>query len=184
MQSLIELVEQFRRAANCDERERLVEEMVKLAAPLLRAWVARKCPPPVVEDVCQEVWAAIGNGLSRFRGETEAAFWAWCRIIVRRKCADSLRREPPSVPLPPEQIAWLIDLPAQREPELEFEGVTGPQELLEVVRNCGECFTLLWWLYIDGWSLGEVARELDITKDAVRMRRKRCLDELRRRLNR
>jgi RNA polymerase sigma-70 factor (ECF subfamily) len=71
--------------------------------------------PDRVDDVCQEVWAAVGRTVARFR--FEATPRGWLLSIARRKLVDAWRDDAPVVALEDS----LVDDPAISRPSARSE---------------------------------------------------------------
>jgi RNA polymerase sigma factor (sigma-70 family) len=179
MDDLIRLVRSYRLAAGLIERLRLAEQIFRLILPDLRVFVFSGLPPQVAEDALQEVLKAVATSMERFAGTTTKEFWAWCYGVARHKIHDQYRKQSSerTVFMSPDELLSVIEASAQVGPitpqnrlDLEYA-----MKLLTAAKP--ECSDLLWRHYVIGLDYAEMAEEMHLNSDAVRMRVKRCLDE-------
>lgn len=179
MDDLIKLVRSYRLASGLSERLRLAEQVFHLIVPDLRVFVFSSVPRQVGEDALQEVLKAVATGLKTFRGNTPKEFWAWCYRIARNKLNDQYRKQysDRTVPMPQDELRQILELSGQDAPltaqnRLDLEYV---MQLLQAAKP--ECSDLLWRHYVIGLDYAELAEEIDLKYDALRMKVSRCLDE-------
>jgi RNA polymerase sigma factor (sigma-70 family) len=83
------------------DREQYGEACAHLHAQLgrqLGRFVGSRRPPVPIEDMCQEIWAAVLKALPRFRFQSTARTWLFAiaerRIVDARRADRSAREEP------------------------------------------------------------------------------------------
>lgn len=137
-------------------------------------------------DVLQEVLFSVHPKLGDFRHTTKArAFRAWLWTITRRKIIDVYRSKGTAVTLPPE--VW--NLLQGSAPDDDKPGPTPQQaaehaELhrqLESIRAefAPHIWQACWRTAVDGEAAPNVATELGMTANAVRVAKHRVLSRLR-----
>ena len=77
--------------------------LYRAQSPRLLAYIRSIVGDADADDVAAETWAAIAQGLPRFRGD-EDGFRGWTSIIARHRALDHLRRRRPFLPMPPEKL--------------------------------------------------------------------------------
>ncbi len=169
------------KAANADAWERLVT----LYTPLVYRWCRREgLQPADTADVGQEVFQAVARKLPEFRldrpGDT---FRGWLRTITRHKVDDFRRkrgRHPELTggdgPERPER--------SRREPDEDGEAAEGVlllAQVLKLARREAEprTWAAFWATAVDGRPPADVAAELGMTENAVRLAKSRTLRKLR-----
>jgi RNA polymerase sigma-70 factor (ECF subfamily) len=158
-----------------------------LYRPLVQFWCRQAhCPAGEVEDVTQEVFAAVAAGLGGFRRDRPGdTFRGWLRGITRnqvllyfRRNQDRPRPEGGSDAL--ERLQDIADLPAG-SPEEEAEEVSLLyRRAVEQVRSEFEerTWQMFWRVVIDGRSPVALAEELGVSPAAVRQAKSRVLRRL------
>jgi DNA-directed RNA polymerase specialized sigma24 family protein len=174
---LIKLVCICRGATELHERVRFAEEIVVLVGPMLRRFVAARCAEAAVEDVLQEILAAIATGIVRFGGVSDLQFWGWCYGIAAHKVNDHLRRKssPPTVSLDVEDIRRAVEAAAAESPIAPGDLMDLEWAMKLLGRAKAPCVGYLTSHYIEGLAYREIARLHDSTVNAIRMQIKRCL---------
>ena len=174
---IIKLVNDYRKEKDVKERLSLVEKIYFKIKPILHGFISKIAPPRVAEDVLQDALEAVVTRMHAFRGKTEREFWSWCYRIARNKANDAHRRHFSSRldPIPPEELDQLVEASSRTEPlspgdKLDLEYA---MNLLE--KSKPECRTFLWKHFVLGWKFTEMAQELGLKSDAVRMKINRCL---------
>jgi RNA polymerase sigma factor (sigma-70 family) len=179
MDELIKLVRTYRLTAGLTERLQLAEEIFGLIEPDLRFFVFGTVPHHTAEDILQEVLKAVATGLDKFRGNTVKEFWAWCYQIARNKLSNQYRKQAGDKmqPMPPEELWQLVDASAQNAPmsAADKHDLDYAMKLLAAAKP--ECHEYLWKHFIFGLAYDEIAEELKLTYDGVRMKIGRCLGE-------
>ena len=174
---LVGLIKEFRTT----DLERRVEIASKILAEIdveLRLFIFGLITLVSQRDVFQETQIAIFTSLKTFKGNTRKQFLAWCRTIARRKASDERRKQ-----------GFIRMEPFPLEDGLEFvmepidpsEPLTADKKLdLEYALNLldkskPDCRELLWNYYVIGMDYDELAEQLALKYDGVRMRIVRCL---------
>jgi RNA polymerase sigma-70 factor (ECF subfamily) len=137
------------RARDAQAFETLVERYYPLMIRIARSYVRI---PAVAEEVVQDAWLAVLNGIDRFEGRSSLKTWILSILINRAKTES--QREARSVPL-----STLADEP---------EDVVEPERF----RSADDPFPGHWWAYPGNWrTLPEgrlLAREtLRVIEDAI-----------------
>lgn len=178
MSEVIKLVRTYRVTAGLAERLRLAEEIFRHIEPDLRFFVFSAIQPPVAKDVLQEVLKSITTSLKNFEGSSNEQFWAWCYRIARNRLNDQFRKQASDrlQPMPQDELRELVEASAQTAPL-----TAGDKHDLEYALNLltaskPECRDYLWKHYVFGLAYGEIAEELSLSYDNVRMKIGRCLD--------
>ena len=174
---LLQLAHVCRYATELHERLRFAEEIVVRVGPMLRAFLAARCPAAAVDDVLQETLVGVGRGAQRFRGRSDLQFWNWCYRIASHKLADHLRRKSarPTTSLDLEEIrraveAAVEDSPSQPGNRLDLE------EAMNLLRQSKPpCVGYLTLHFIQGLDYREIATIYGSTSNGIRMQIQRCL---------
>ncbi len=163
------------------------ERLVKLYSPLVQGWCRQAgIAEHAVADVTQEVFAAVASALGQFRlDQPETTFRSWMRGITRHKLVDLARdREEPAIGGTDAQIR-LQQVPAQAD---AFELSESPADVtglydraLRMVQHQveGRTWTAFWQATVECRATAEVAAELGITPNAVRLAKSHVLRRLR-----
>ena len=173
----MELLNDYRKEAGINERLLLVEKIYFKIKPDLSGFVFKNAHPSVAEEVLHETLRAIVTHLDGFRGRKEKQFWAWSYRIARRKAYDLFHRQFSNKvePMPPDELERLVTASARAKPlspadKLDLEYA---MNLLEKAKP--ECRKFLWKHFVLGWKFTEMAKELGLKSDAIRMKVNRCL---------
>ena len=179
MDELIKLVKTYRLTAGLAERLTLAEEIFRLIEPDLRFFVYGAIRPPAAEDVLQETVKAIVTGMEKFEGRHGQEFWAWCYRIARNKLNDHYRSQDIKrmQPMPPEELWQLVEASAQVAPLSAADRLDLAYAMKLLTASKPECYDYLWKHYVFGLAYGEIAEELKLNYDNVRMKIGRCLEE-------
>ncbi len=133
-------------------------------------------------DVCQNVFKNLATSIGRFsRDVSTGSLGAWIHTITRRKLADHFERLPPTVN-DAEDI--LNSLEAEREPTTNvrsFEFSVSALKAINFVKvEFSETSWLAFWkVTVEGMAPGDVAKELNISRNAVYLARSRIMSRLR-----
>jgi RNA polymerase sigma-70 factor, ECF subfamily len=150
-----------------------IEELVRIASPAALAAARRVTgDASLAEDATQEAFLRAFRALGRFR--PEASFRAWLRTIAVRCAIDVMRRRRPESPLPPE--------PAGVAEESRHEDSDLLRAALEALSPLER--EILLAREIEGVDDRTIARRLDMTVTAVRVRVHRARRRVRRRFDR
>ena len=163
------------------------ERLVVLYSPLVRHWCRQwGIAEHEVADVTQEVFAAVVSNLGQFRPDQPGTtFRGWMRGITRHKLLNVARaREEPAIGGTDAQIR-LQEVPA---PADEVELSESPADVTELYQRAlrlvqhqveDRTWTAFWRATVDSRTTAEVAAELGITPNAVRLAKSHVLRRLR-----
>lgn len=162
--------------------------LVGIYSPLVRHWCRRwGLQPADVEDLTQEVFAAVARHLGRFRKEQPAdTFRAWLRGITRNKLLEAARRHRDRPTATGGSDAWrlLEEIPVTDpadSPEDADQVSNLFHQVLGLIREEFEPRTwqAFWRVTVDEQAVADVAADLGISPNAVRVARCRVLRRLR-----
>jgi RNA polymerase sigma-70 factor (ECF subfamily) len=161
--------------------------LAALYRPLVRFWCRQAgCPGAEVEDVAQEVFAAVASGLSRFHHDRAGdTFRGWLRGITRNQVLLYFRRNQgrPQPEGGSDALGRLLDL---ADP-LAGSAADEVQEVSQLYRHAVEqvrdefeerTWEMFWRTVIDDVSPAALAEELSVTPAAVRQAKSRVLRRL------
>jgi RNA polymerase sigma-70 factor, ECF subfamily len=168
--------------------------MVQLYTPLVHHWCVKSGVRGAdAEDVAQEVLRAAASHMSDFRRDRPGdSFRAWLRGITRNMVLQHFRRggrHPQAAGgtdaqrrLQAVADQGAVDPPEEEDPVEELDALR--RRALELVRGEFEerTWQMFWRVTVDGHSTRDVAAELRISPDAVRMAKSRVLRRLRQEL--
>jgi RNA polymerase sigma factor (sigma-70 family) len=179
MDDLIKLVRTYRLTAGLAERLNLAEAIFRQIEPDLRLFVFSSVAPQTAEDVFQEVLKAVATGMGKFEGSTAKEFWGWCYRIARNKLNDHYRSKAAerAQPIPPEELWQLVDASAHDAPLSPADRLDLEYAMKLLTASKPECYDFLWKHFVFGLAYGEIAEELKLNYDNVRMKIGRCLEE-------
>jgi RNA polymerase sigma-70 factor, ECF subfamily len=150
-----------------------VEALVRTAAPAALAAARRVTgDASLAEDACQEAFLRAFRALGKFR--PEASFRAWLRTIAVRCAIDVMRRRRPESPLPPEPPGAPED---SRHEDADL--LRAALAALSPVER-----EILLARELEGVDDREIARRLDMSVTAVRVRIHRARRRVRHRFER
>jgi RNA polymerase sigma-70 factor (ECF subfamily) len=161
--------------------------LTTLYRPLVLFWCRQAhCPDAEVEDVIQEVFAAVAAGLGGFRHDRPGdSFRAWLRGISRNQVLLYFRRNQgrPQPEGGSDALGRLQELADPMPDSAEEEAREVSQwyrRAVEQVRGEFEDRTwhMFWRAVIDGRPTAAVAEELQVTAAAVRQAKSRVLRRL------
>jgi RNA polymerase sigma-70 factor, ECF subfamily len=163
--------------------------LIALYRPLVQFWCRQAgCPDAEVEDVAQEVFAAVAAGLGGFRRDRPGdSFRGWLRGITRNQVRMHFRRNQ-GRPRPAGGADALDRLHAPADPPSDAAGADEEarevrqwyRRAVEHVRGEFEDRTwhMFWRAVIDGRPTAAVAEELQTTPASVRQAKSRVLRRL------
>jgi RNA polymerase sigma-70 factor, ECF subfamily len=163
------------------------ERLVSLYSPLVHHWCRQwGIPEHEVADVTQEVFAAVASSLGQFRTDQPGTtFRSWMRGITRHKLLSLARaRVAPAVGGTDAQNR-LHEVPA---PAVEVELSENPADVTELYQRAlrlvqhqveNRTWTAFWKATVESRTTAEVAAELGITPNAVRLAKSHVLRRLR-----
>jgi RNA polymerase sigma-70 factor (ECF subfamily) len=133
--------------------------------------------PEEARDVAQEIFVRVYRHLDRCADAEH--FLPWLIRIARNACVDHLRRRkarPPASDVPAEDVMLASDAPT---PEDEWSAASRRQMVHTAIQTLGELSREMILLReIQGLSLDEIARTLDIPIGTVKSRCNRARLEL------
>lgn len=163
--------------------------LVQLYGPLVYQWCRRwELRPDDVADIFQEVFQAVAAQIASFRRERPGdSFRGWLWTIARHKIADHFRRQGrgPVAAGGSNALQRLLELPEPpAEPEPSATESSLVHRALENIRSEFEqrTWTMFWRATVDGHLTSDIAAELGVTPDAVRVAKSRILKRLRKEL--
>jgi RNA polymerase sigma-70 factor (ECF subfamily) len=163
------------------------ERLVGLYSPLVHHWCRQGgIAEHEIADVTQEVFAAVASSLAQFRSDQPGTtFRGWMRGITRHKLLNHARaRVAPAVGGTEAQIN-LQQIPA---PAAESELSESPAEVSELYQRAlrlvqhqveDRTWTAFWRATVESRATADVATELGITPNAVRLAKSHVLRRLR-----
>lgn len=158
------------------------ERFLVLFSPLLSRWGRRLGVPPAdTEDLLQEVFTILFRKLPEFRYDPSKSFRAWLWTVFHRQTLAWRKRQARNLPLTPEQIESLTSPDSILEAtEAEYRHVLHDRALHIVRADFPErTWEIFWRVTVEGRPGVEVAREFDVTPNAVYLARGRVLARLR-----
>jgi len=179
MESLIELIRQYRRAKTLEQELQIADKIIRWVSPKLKAFLLRACRrSSLAEDLLQETLIKIYKNLRRFRGRTTGKAMSWCYSIARNTLNNHFRTnkiEEHLEPFDTETLWKVLNASAEKEPlsPAERQDLQDAFALLEKAKP--PCRGYLWSHHIRGLDYEEIAQVYGLTYDAARMQLKRCL---------
>ena len=162
------------------------QRLVSLYSPLVHYWCrSRGVRPDDLQDLAQEVFAAVAAGLKNYRQDQPgASFRGWLRGIVGHKLQDYFRRKPAMGVGGSTAQLRLQEIPAQSDgtalSESDGEVARLYRRAVEQVRIQFEDRTwqAFWKVAMESRTPAEVAAELGISPTSVRQAKSRVLRRL------
>ena len=155
---------------------------VELYTPLVIRWVGDLgIDGPDRNDVVQEVFVVLLGKISSFQYDPAHSFRGWLRTVTINKSRDHLRRgqrrtEPQFV----ERIERASQNDAELLTEQQYRDYVARAAMNLMRSHFSETTWRACWLHVaEGQSAADVARELDISVNAVYLARGRVLKRLR-----
>lgn len=169
------------------------QRLADLYGPLIYRWCRSVgLKPEDAADVVQDVFRSVAGHLGRFRKERPGdSFRGWLWTIARNKMRDHFRRrkDRPQAAGGTDAQRQMLNWAAPDEPSASSAsesrlGRTPVQLALEAIRgDFGEnAWKAFWMTTIEQHSSQDVARELGMTANAVRLAKSRILKRLRQEL--
>jgi RNA polymerase sigma-70 factor (ECF subfamily) len=163
--------------------------LVHLYGPLVFQWCRRsQLRAEDAADISQEVFRTVAARIADFRRTRPGdSFRGWLWTITRYKIGDHLRRlqRQPAAAGGSEAHLRLLELPEQApEEDSPTETANLVHRALDLIRPEFEDRTwqAFWRATIEGHAPRDIAAELGVTPDAVRMAKSRVLRRLRQEL--
>jgi RNA polymerase sigma-70 factor, ECF subfamily len=162
------------------------QRLVSLYSPLVSYWCRRRGIPPVdVQDVVQEVFAAVAAGLRKFRlDQPGTTFRGWLRGIASHKLQDYHRRASARGEGGSTALARMQEVPSDRDAsdlsESDGEVANLYRRALEQVRCQFEerTWQAFWKVAMEDHTPADVAAELGLSVTSVRQAKSRVLRRL------
>jgi RNA polymerase sigma-70 factor (ECF subfamily) len=163
------------------------ERLVTLYSPLVHHWCRQwGIVQHEVADVTQEVFAAVALSLAQFRPDQQGTtFRSWMRGITRHKLLNlaTVRGEPAiggtDAQIQLQQVPAPADVVELSESPADVSGLY--QRALRLVQHQVEdrTWTAFWKATVESRTTAEVASELGMTPNAVRLAKSHVLRRLR-----
>lgn len=160
--------------------------LVQLYGPLVYQWCRRwHLGAEDVADVFQEVFQAVAVQIANFhRDRPGDTFRGWLWGITRHKVGDHFRKmgKQPTAAGGSDALQQLLELPTPPDDDPSTPAGDGVvQRTLEQLRTEFEPRTwqMFWRTAVEGHAPKDIAAELGVTPDAVRMAKSRVLRRLR-----
>jgi len=176
MDKLISQVREYRNARDTAEKMEVAGKIILRISDSITLFLISRASLQVA-DLRQTIFVAIVRGLDGFRGDSDVEFWAWCYQIARNTVGKHFAKKQSDilVSVEPEELARLIEASGAKE-SMQSEEKAMVDEALALLKGAKpECFSLLWNHFIIGSDIKEIAAELGLAYDAVRMKITRCL---------
>ena len=158
------------------------ERFVALFTPLLSRWGRRLGVPAAdTEDLLQEVFTTLFRKLPEFRYDPTKSFRAWLWTVFHRQTLAWRKQQACNLPLTVEQLEALASPDSILEAtEAEYRRVLHDR-VLQIVRADfpSPTWEIFWQVTVEGLTGVEVARQFDVTPNAVYLARGRVLARLR-----
>jgi RNA polymerase sigma-70 factor, ECF subfamily len=160
---------------------------VRLYGPLIYRWCRRaRLQQDDAADVAQEVFRTVAARINDFRCERPGdTFRGWLWTITRFKIGDHLRRleRQPHAAGGTDAHAAIENLPEQlpddEESAADFSALVHRAMELVKAEFAERTWQAFWRTAVEGQAPKDVAAELGVTPDAVRMAKSRVLRRLR-----
>ncbi len=155
---------------------------VKLYAPLVHQWVGIiGIQEPDRSDVSQDVFMVLLGKMSTFQYDPQKSFRGWLRTITLNKCRDLLRvRQSSNAKMALECIDRAADDDSELLTELEYRNHLANAALKLMREYFSENTWRACWEHVAlGRSAKDIAKELEMSENAVYLARARVLKRLR-----
>jgi RNA polymerase sigma-70 factor, ECF subfamily len=159
--------------------------LVQVYGPLVYSWCRRwQLRAEDVADIFQEVFQAVALQIASFRSDRPGdTFRGWLWSITRHKVGDHFRRQgrQPIAAGGSDAHQQMLELPQPPEDDSQPAAGTIVSRALEQIHNEFEPRTwqMFWRATVEGHATRDIAAELGITPDAVRVAKSRILRRLR-----
>ncbi len=166
--------------------------VIELYAPLVSFWCERRgVPRRDVPDLVQDVWAAASSGIGAFRRDRpDDTFRGWLRGIAHNKVAEYWRKQDGQLGPAGGSTAYgrLQEIQdgaegasAALDPDEKSQHSDLYTRALAMIQGEFEAksWQAFWRTAVDGQAATDVAAELGISANAVRMAKSRVLRRLR-----
>ena len=178
MLGLMDLFTRYRSAKTEAEASEAGKAIVDLAGPRLGALMSRLTSEEVAKDLLQDVWIGLFSGLHQFRGDSDQAAAALCRVIVERRAADWIRRRPKGemLPLDVEEIRDAVEASLPVKPISTGEKLD-VEEAMKLIKACKP--ENVWFIeqrFFEQRSYKEIGQICGMTEAAVAMKIRRIVE--------
>lgn len=158
-----------------------------LYCPLVYRWCRRqRLREHDAADISQEVFRTVASRIGDFRRERAGdSFRGWLWTITRNKIGDHIRRQErqPTSPGGSDAYQRLMNLsdqlPDDADSDADCSGVAHRAVLLIRPEFEERTWTMFWRAAVEGHAPKDIAADLGVTPDAVRMAKSRVLRRLR-----
>jgi RNA polymerase sigma-70 factor, ECF subfamily len=161
------------------------ERLVNVYSPLVYRWCKESgLQPADAADIGQQVFLAVARKVRDFRRDGDGgSFRGWLRAITRNRLCDYYRATMTREERPGgDALDQAADAPGDLDPasDQEEEALVYRRavELMQVEFE-ERTWRAFWQMVVDGRRAGEVARDLDMSPNAVYLARSRVLRRLR-----
>jgi RNA polymerase sigma-70 factor (ECF subfamily) len=134
-----------------------------------------------LEDVVQQVFVAMLEGLARYEPQAEASFRSWLFGIARHKALMHLRVEGRAELLAPSEIGQLVDSHGHDRNALGG-WLSDPELTVAILGLSAFRREVLFWRYAADLSMAEIAAAMGSSEAAARQAHARAMRTLRHRL--
>ena len=176
MFNCVQLVKSIQTAPDVRRREALGLALLESLYPMIRGYVRARVPRDSCDDVTQEAMLSIVKGLDTLRCEGDGQFRNWCYQIARRRIANLYRSQGRQ----PEILS--LEVMQELHRDLAASGRLGAEEreVIELLRALDpELFESVWARFCFDIDWKDLASELNLTPDALRMKINRAFSKLR-----
>jgi len=164
--------------------------LVRLYCPLVYQWCRRrKLRDEDAADISQEVFRTVATRIGDFRRDRAGdSFRGWLWTITRNKIGDYLRKQERQGVAPGGSDAQqrLLELPEQLPEDADHsaDSCSLVHRALKLIHPEFEerTWQMFWRVTVEGHAAKDIAAELGVTPDAVRMAKSRVLRRLRQEL--
>lgn len=131
------------------------------------------------EDVVQEALEAILEGIGGVTARTKSQFYSWCYTIARNKVYNAMRSKSRNRIDPYDQAEFLKILEAEAGVAAGSMGVKSDLAYLLALLRASKfpCDEILLLQFVFDLEDEEIGAVYGISKDAARMKARRCLDD-------
>jgi RNA polymerase sigma-70 factor (ECF subfamily) len=163
------------------------QRLVSMYSPLVHHWCRQaRLPEHEIADVSQEVFAVVATSLAKFQPDRAGTtFRAWMRGIARHKLQHHARRQAELAVGGTDAHERLQQMPAPADGVELSESPSDVTRLYQRAMKQVQCqfedrtWTAFWKVTVENRSPAEVAAELGITANAVRLAKSHVLRRLR-----
>lgn len=171
-----QLVKSFQTAPDSSRREAIGIALLESIYPSIVGYVRAHVARDHRDDVAQEAMLSIVKSFGKFAGSDEEHFRNWCYIHAKRRVADFYR----SRGRQPETLSW--EALQELQVELTASGRVGVEEreVIELLRSLDhQTFECIWARFYFDIDWKELAADLGVSPDSVRVKVHRALAKVR-----